>query len=127
MSETEKEPSSKEKRGFYAMVPRIVRLGYPKLSTSEKWLYVCLKDLCGDTGICYRSLSALGKETGLAKSSLSVMIRNLEEVKLIHAEKKKRNAHGYEVWHITIIDIWKQNKQFCEKPNIVLSANETVL
>lgn len=107
----------KQEWGFYACTPRIVRTQYKQLSHTEKWLYVCLKDLCGDRGMCYRTLKVLSEETDLSTGNLSTGIRNLHEAGLIHAEKKRRtnNPTGKEVWHITIVDIWQANVEYCSK------------
>lgn len=96
--------------GFYATVPRVVRTNYrDKVTPIMKWLYTCLKDLCGDDGTCYRTLRVLSEETGISTGLLSESIPILHEVGLIHAEKKKRSTGGKEVWHITIVDIWIAN------------------
>jgi len=97
--------------GFHIVIPRIVRTGeaYKDLSPTQRWLYACLKDLCGDHGTCYRSLRALADETGISIGMLSESIRKLHDCKLIHAEKKRRTTGGKEVWHITIIDVWQAN------------------
>lgn len=107
----------KQDWGFYAVTPRIVRTQYKQLSHTEKWLYVCLKDLCRDKGTCYRTLKVLSQETDLSTGNLSTGIRNLHEAGLIHAEKKRRsnNPTGKEVWHITIVDIWQANVEYCSK------------
>lgn len=102
-----------DKWGFYAQVPRIVRTKYKQLSHAEKWLYTCLKDLCGDKGQCFRSLRSLSQETDISTGSLSKMVPHLHESGLIHAEKKKRTESGKEIWHITITDIWKANAAYC--------------
>jgi hypothetical protein len=107
--------------GFFASVPRIVRTQYKDLSASEKWLYTCLKDLCGDRGTCFRNLRTLSIETSLSTGSLSTMIPNLHKAGLIHAEKKPRGLGGKEVWHISIVDIWQSNAVYCsgiEQPGI---------
>ncbi len=98
----------KEDIGFYARVPRIVRTGYQELSHAEKWLYTCLRDLCGEAGECWRSLRALAKETGISIASLSSMIPHLEKVGLIDAVKKS-------TWFIKIKNIWQANKEYCSK------------
>lgn len=103
----------KPDRGFYGSVPRIVRTGYregdQKLTVPQKWLYTCLKDLCGDYNECFRALRTLAGETQLSTGTLSEGIRILVEVGLITATKKKHTAHGQEVWHIKIVDIWPLN------------------
>jgi hypothetical protein len=97
--------------GFYMTIPRIVRTGeaYKDLSPTQRWFYVCLKDLCGDRSTCYRTLRTLAEETGISTGMLSESIRTLHEHGLIHAEKKRRTTGGKEVWHITIVDIWQEN------------------
>src|SRR5258708_4732490 len=101
--------------GFFAVIPRIVRTQYKQLSHTEKWLYACLKDLCGDRGTCYRTLRVLEQETDISTGSLSTMIPKLHKAGLIHAEKKRRstNPTAKEVWHITIVDIWQANTEYC--------------
>ena len=117
--------------GFYAVTPRIVRTQYKQLSHAEKWLYTCLKDLCGDKGTCFRTLRALKEETDISIASLSTMIPRLHEAGLIHAEKKRRSSSGKEVWHISIVDIWQTNKDYCSeneqrKNEIVQNLNTIV-
>lgn len=112
---TQQEKNPRVEWGFYAVVPRIVRTGYKEIGPSEKWLYTCLKDLCGDKGTCFRTLETLSKETGLSTGSLSTMIPALHKAGLIHAEKKARGYGGKRVWHISIVDIWQSNKEYCSK------------
>src|SRR6266567_5632441 len=100
----------KEDIGFYARVPRIVRTGYTELSHAEKWLYTCLRDLCGEAGECWRSLRALAKETGISIASLSSMIPHLAQVGLIDAMKKS-------TWFIKIKNIWQAKRSTVQKLN----------
>lgn len=112
------EQKSKDPRvewGFYAMTPRIVRTKYKQLSHTEKWLYTCLKDLCGKRGTCFRTLRSLKEETDISIASLSTMIPNLHKAGLIHAEKKRSPRSGKEIWHISIVDIWQMNKDYCSE------------
>ncbi len=96
--------------GFHAVIPRLVRTQYETLTPVQKWLYVCLKDLCGEHGTCYRTLRVLADETGISTGMLSESIRCLHDAGLIHAEKKRRfGTSSKEVWHITIVDIWQAN------------------
>ena len=102
-------------RGYYAVVPRIVRAQYKQLTHADKWLYTCLRDLSGKKGTCFRSLRSLSEETDISIASLSTMIPKLHKAGLIHAEKKRRSITGKEVWHITVIDIWQANADYCSK------------
>ncbi len=127
----QKKVNPKIEWGFFAVVPRVVRTQYKDLTHSDKWLYTCLKDLCGDKGTCFRTLRALKEETDISIASLSTMIPKLHEAGLIHAEKKRRSNSGKEVWHITIVDIWQLNKDFCSaieqsKDEIVQQLNNNV-
>lgn len=110
-----KQQQPKVEWGFYAMTPRIVRTQYKDLTHAEKWFYTCLKDLCGDDGMCFRTLRKLQEETDISLGSLTPMINHLNEAGLIHAEKKKRPKSTREVWHITIVDIWQANFKQCSK------------
>lgn len=95
--------------GFYAGIPRVIRTGYTNLTSVQKWLYVCLKDLCGEVGTCYRTIPTLHEETGISTGMISESIPELHKAGLIHAEKKHRTSGGKPVWHITIVDIWQAN------------------
>src|SRR5258708_4892285 len=95
--------------GFHATIPRAVRTHYKTLTPMQKWLYVCLKDLCGEHGTCYRTVKVLSAETNISTGMISESIPLLHKDGLIHAEKKRRSSGGKEVWHITIVDIWAAN------------------
>src|SRR5258707_810289 len=95
--------------GFHATIPRAVRTHYKTLTPMQKWLYVCLKDLCGEHGTCYRTVKVLSAETNISTGMISESIPLLHQAGLIHGEKKKRSSGGKEVWHITIVDIWPSN------------------
>lgn len=95
--------------GFHATTPRIIRTGYKNLTATQKWLYVCLKDLCGDHGVCFRTLEVLSRETDISEAMLSKSIYQLRDEGLITAIKKQRSSGGKGVWHISIVDIWGAN------------------
>src|SRR5258708_6396313 len=95
--------------GFHATIPRMVRTAYDKLTPMQKWLYVCLKDLCGEHGTCYRTVKVLSAETNIAPGMISESIPLLHAQRLFHTLKKRRSSGGKEVWHITIVDIWDAN------------------
>lgn len=104
-----KEPSNEH---GYARMPRIIRKGYKHLTKLQKLLYIYLRDLCGEKGTCYRSLRSLANETDFSIGFLSENIPELEKSGLIEAKKKKHNDRKWEVWHITIVNIWEKNAQF---------------
>lgn len=116
-------------KGFFASVPRLVRTGYAQLSITTKWVYVCLKDLCGEDGVCYRTLRTLATEIGnnISISTLSEAIRALCAAGLIKAIKQKRSNKptAKETWHISIVNIWTQNGQKHPTPKRSLSEQNT--
>ncbi|GCE49276.1 hypothetical protein EI42_05754 [Thermosporothrix hazakensis] len=123
----------KQQWGFYAVIPRIIRLRYKHLPFAALWLYQCLKDLCGDQGTCFRTLRTLSQETNISTGTLSTMIRRLHDEGLIHATKKRRGSAGRELWHLSIVDIWAANAEACQQeqqakesisPEIVQNLNE---
>src|ERR1700719_963810 len=96
--------------GFYGAIPRLVRTGYKELNPLQKWLYVCLKDLCGEGGTCFRTIPILALECGLSRGFISEAIPLLQRAGLIHATKKRRgNSMTKGIWHITIVDVWGAN------------------
>lgn len=108
--------ADEKKYSGFARMPRIIRKSYKHLTKLQKLLYIYLRDLCGESGVCYRSLRTLADETDFSIGYLSENIPILasEEVGLIKAHKQKRNNQKWEVWHIYIVDIWDLNTKFIE-------------
>lgn len=100
-------------------MPRIIRKGYKQLTKLQKLLYIYLRDLCGEAkgGICYRTLRTLADETDFSTGYLSENIPILAKAGLIKAHKQKRNDKKWEIWHISIVDIWDLNTKFIEAEN----------
>lgn len=107
----------------YTRTPNMLIFGYPDVSPQEKWLYVCLKHMCGKSGTRYLALRYISEQTGISTGALSKsknkqgvvnegMIRHLHDAGLIHAEVKKKEGRGNALYHITITDVWALNQQF---------------
>ena len=95
----------------FCLVPRLV-MRQPRFATlpeTAKWLYVCLKDICGETekGECFYSLRNLEGLIHMSISTLSRSIHKLVGAGLILADKL--GAKGREVFHIKIVNIWQEN------------------
>lgn len=108
------------------MVPRMV-IKDTRLTHAEKTFYMCLKDMCGDTATCFRSMRTLAEETGISASSLSKMIPHLQQLGYIHGEKKARGYGGPPVWHISLVDIWEENTKYCAKSTQLAQVDESVV
>src|SRR5258708_14471481 len=103
----------------FTRTPNMLIFGYrDTLSPQEKWLYVCLKHLCGKRGTRHLSLRYIAEQTGISVGALSKskhsegMIKHLHDAGLIHAEIKRPGSGGNAQYHITITDVWTLNQAF---------------
>src|SRR5258708_1521408 len=103
----------------FTRTPNMLIFGYrDTLSPQEKWLYVCLKHLCGKRGTRHLSLRYIAEQTGISVGALSKskhsegMIKHLHDAGLIHAEIKRPGGRGNAQYHITITDVWALNQAF---------------
>jgi hypothetical protein len=113
----------------YTRVPNMLIFGYQEINPQEKWLYVCLKHLCGKAGTRHLSLRYISDQTGISVGALSGskdpekknpgMMRRLHLFGLIHAEIKKKKQNGKEKdqpqYHVTITDVWLANQAFFQE------------
>ena len=77
------------------------------LSIQAKWLYVYLKSVIGETGLCYRSTSTIAKESGMSRTEISRSKKLLAEHGLIVVIAGKNPRRHPD--HIRIKDIWLSN------------------
>lgn len=105
----------------FTRTPNMLIFGYQDISPQEKWLYVCLKHMCGKKGTRHLSLRYISEQTGISTGALSKskhsegMIRHLHDAGLIHAEIKRPGGKGNSQYHITITDVWALNQAFFSK------------
>ena len=79
------------------------------LSVYAKWLYVYLKSVAGDGGICFRSTTTMAQEAGMSRSRLHGAKQELADqglIRIIHGRNTYRDAD-----RIRIKDIWPANMQ----------------
>jgi hypothetical protein len=114
----------------FTRVPNMLIFGYHEsLSPQEKWLYVCLKHMCGRKGTRHLSLRYISEKTGISTGALSKskhsdgMIRHLHDAGLIHAQIKKP-AVGNPQYHITITDVWALNQAFFSRTRSEFGQDE---
>lgn len=120
----------------YTRVPNMLIFGYRNISPQEKWLYTCLKHMCGKKGTHHLSLRYISEQTGISVGALSTsknakgvvnqgMIRHLHDAGLIHCEIKKHEGKGNPQYHITITDVWALNQDFfADRPKIGQDKSE---
>ncbi len=99
----------------HILVPSYIRTHFPDLTFSDKWFYVCLCEICLDEKTSTYSLRQLRQSTGLSPAALCRTIPNLVKAGLIEATKKRRDSGGAEVWHITLIDILREDVETLSK------------
>lgn len=79
------------------------------LSIYAKWLYVYLKSVAGDGGICYQSSRTLALESGLSLGQVHTAKQELAQARLItltHGKNPRRDTD-----RMRIKDIWLANMQ----------------
>ena len=82
------------------------------LSIYAKWLYVYLKSVAGDAGICYRSTTTIAQESGISRTQVSGAKHDLVRHHLITVTSGKNPRRDSD--RISIQDIWPENmNEFC--------------
>jgi hypothetical protein len=95
------------------------------LSVHAKWLYVYLKSVASDKGICWQGTTTLAKGSGMSRTMVSQCKAELLNAKLI-AIDKKHDALTHETDNIRIRDIWPINMQEFGAVRIANSPSEFV-
>ena len=114
--EIEKQDNEHYSKNF-TRIPNILFDSYKHISKEEKFLYCSLRCVYWDTRPRYVSLRELSDLTGYSIGALSKMLPRLHSCGLIHAEIRREKAKngqekGNPKYHITIIDIWEENRKF---------------
>jgi hypothetical protein len=94
------------------------------LSVHAKWLYVYLKSVAGDSGVCRQGTSTLAKGSGMSRGMVSQSKTELLDARLIVVTKG--NASTRETDKIRIRDIWPMNMQEFATVHIMNSHPEFV-
>lgn len=82
-----------------------------KLSVYDKFLYVYLKSVAGESGACWQSTSTISNNSGISAGKVSECKKNLAKFGLINVEKGDSSKSQSDT--ITINDIWVMNmKEF---------------
>ena len=79
------------------------------LSIHAKWLYVYLKSIAGDGGVCRQGTRMIATLAGLSVGQVSTAKAELSRARLITISSGKRSNRDSD--HITIVDIWLANMQ----------------
>jgi hypothetical protein len=95
-----------------------------ELSVHAKWLYVYLKSVAGDSGICRQGTSTLAKGSGMSRGMVSQSKAELLGARLIVVDKG--NVSTRETDKIRIRDIWPMNMQEFATVHIMNSHPEFV-
>ena len=79
------------------------------LSVYAKWLYVYLKSVTGDRGMCYRSSTMIAQESGMSRGQVSAAKKALAHQGLIIVASGKNPRRDAD--RIRIKDLWLLNTQ----------------
>ena len=77
------------------------------ISVYAKWLYVYLKCVAGDGGVCYRSTTTIAEESGISRGQVSSAKQELVRQGLITITPGKNPRRHAD--HIMIKNIWVAN------------------
>jgi hypothetical protein len=127
-----------DERSFFTILPNIVlTLG---LSPYALTLYIHLKKVTGEKGVCFKKTSTLVSELNMSAGSISAAKKELAKPRsllrgkslIMITEEKNRNG-GKPRHHIMIADIWPENLAAFTKPvatspdEIASSYNENTI
>ena len=89
------------------------------LSYHARWLYVYLKSVAGDSGMCYQGTRTIVEGSGLSAGKITECKRQLEDAGLIRREApREHDGVPGTADRITIVDIWPENmREFSHSPN----------
>jgi len=102
---------------YFTIIPNIIfELG---LSPHEFRLYATFKRVAGERAECFMTTLRLKRETNMGAGSISRGKAALVRLGLITISRRKRNAKGHSIDHITIVDVWNWNMTHFNKPSPV--------
>ena len=89
------------------------------LSYHARWLYVYLKSVAGDSGMCYQGTRTIVEGSGLSAGKITECKRQLEDAGLIRREApREHDGVPGTADRITIVDIWPENmREFSHSPS----------
>ncbi len=95
----------KANRDYYTITPNMVL--YMKLSPHAKLLYVIIKSIAGEDGLCWSSQNTLAKYCGVSTKTIIRAKKELVKAGLIEIQLQKIGKYYGHV--IKVIDIWELN------------------
>lgn len=98
---------------WFTQTPNIVLKS--SVSMYAKFLYVHLKMVAGDYGVCWQSSETLSAESGISEGKISECKRELEDAGFIRIEDVDHIGGGRKSHHIHIINIWDKNYEAYEQ------------
>ena len=90
---------------YYTQIPNMI---VNHSTAYEQSLYLIMKRLAGEGGICYASLNFLAQKMGIHKTTVSKTITKLLKRKWIK-EIELKKVKGGKVRQFSIIDLWPRN------------------
>lgn len=101
-------------RKYFTQVPNII--DDMSLTVYAFRLYVHLKRVAADTGICWQSAETLSESCKMSTASISRAKQELLDRELIEISEANTPHGGRPAHNITIIDIWEENiKRYSSK------------
>lgn len=92
---------------YFVVLPNIID-DLP-LSLAAFRLYVHIRRVAGDNGVCWQSLTTLAQHCGLSRPTVVRAKKELERLGLVKIVPKKRERGGHDLHLITVVNIWEIN------------------
>ena len=94
---------------YFTQIPNTIIKGVQgrDLSLSARWLYVYLKSVAGEGGVCNKGARTIARESQLSSAAIVKAKAELVKKGLIAREVRERGSHQAD--RITITDIWPAN------------------
>jgi len=91
---------------FFSMIPHMV--DDADLSPQAKTLYLHLKRVAGEDGLCWKTQDQLAKHCGFSPKTVVKAKRELIEAKIIEVKLEAFEGHPRHIIHL--LNIWSQNE-----------------
>lgn len=102
--EVSKNPQSNSQRSGFVMIPRVV-IHDRRLSPVDFLVYVHVRDVAGESGVCWQSLATIGRVLGKSRRTVQRSIRALVEFGYLKEERRDGTTTN-----LRVTDIWDANR-----------------
>ncbi|MCC6959511.1 MAG: helix-turn-helix domain-containing protein [Dehalococcoidia bacterium] len=104
--EVSKKAKVSRARSGFAMIPRII-IRDRRLAAVDLLVYVHVRDVAGEDGVCWQSLEAIGEVLGRNRRTIQRSVRVLVDLGCLREERRDGRTT-----YLSVNDIWQANREF---------------